>query len=211
MILRWRQEWQHPLPHNHVLDLTTPQILQIPSGKGNRRAIPQNSHHIGILPCRHPMASRGGEVDELLRAGQRPICSQDAQRAVGRRYNRTDQTSPTQSIVPPVPWRHCHRHHRSASRGATTAPRHHHCQTPLPAATADKVINRRVQTPSPPPALTRKQGVQISATKSIVHAVFAMKSRPHCHRRCRHGSGGATMASRHHCHQTPLPTTTAEE
>ncbi len=32
----------------------------------------------------------------------------------GRRYNCTDQTSPTQFIVPTEPWLHCHHHHRHA-------------------------------------------------------------------------------------------------
>ncbi len=148
---QWCKEWQHPLPHNHALDLTTPHILQIPSSeKGNRRAIPQNLHHVGIPPCRHPMASRGGEIDELLRAGRRPICARDAQRAVGRQYNCTDQTYPTQSIVPTVPWRHRHRRNCHARGGEMTAPSCHHCQTPLPAAISSKAINRRAQTPSAP-------------------------------------------------------------
>jgi len=30
----------------------------------------------------------------------------------GRRYNHTDQASPTQFIVPKEPWRHRHHHHR---------------------------------------------------------------------------------------------------
>jgi hypothetical protein len=197
----WRKEWHHPLQHNCALDLTTPHILQSPSsGEGNRRAIPQNFHHVGIPPCRHPTASRGGEVDELLRAGQSPICARDAQRAVGRQYNHTDQTSPTQSFVPTVPWRHRHHHHRHASRGATMAPRHHHCQTPLSAATYRQQSDQHESPDNipPPPTLMHEQGVQTSATESIVCAIFSMKSRPQCHRCCCHVSRGATTASRHY-------------
>ena len=54
----------------------------------NRRAIPQNSHHVGIPPCRHPMTSRGGEVGELLRAGRRPICAATIVAATAARRRR---------------------------------------------------------------------------------------------------------------------------
>jgi len=33
---------------------------------------------------------------------------------IGSQYNRTDQTSPTQFIVPTEPWHHHHHHHRHA-------------------------------------------------------------------------------------------------
>ena len=39
----------------------------------------------------------------------------------GRQYNRTDQTSPTQFIVPTEPWRHCHHHHYHALPPAAAA------------------------------------------------------------------------------------------
>ncbi len=38
----------------------------------------------------------------------------------GRQYNCTDQTSPTQFIVPTEPWRHCHHHHRHEPPPAAT-------------------------------------------------------------------------------------------
>jgi len=39
----------------------------------------------------------------------------------GRRYNRTDQTSRTQFIVPTAPWCHHHHHHRHAPPPAAAA------------------------------------------------------------------------------------------
>ncbi len=38
----------------------------------------------------------------------------------GRQYNHTEQTSPSQFIVPTEPWHHCHHHHRHAPPPAAT-------------------------------------------------------------------------------------------